>query len=158
MKLLLLLLTIFSVVCQLTAAFVSAPATAAFSRRVQTRRYNFFDNIGSFIKNFGREVSASHILIGPRTMKEAEAKAKLQELKEEINDDPVKFAEVARQVSTCPSRKVGGDLGTFGPGVMVKNFDRVCFEEKVGVVHGPVSTQFGEHLIFIKSRSGDDDE
>jgi peptidyl-prolyl cis-trans isomerase C len=38
---------------------------------------------------------------------------------------------------------------------MVKDFDKVCFEEAVGVVHGPISTQFGEHLILITGRTGD---
>jgi len=38
---------------------------------------------------------------------------------------------------------------------MVKNFDTVCFSEEVGIVHGPVSTQFGEHLILITKRTGE---
>jgi peptidyl-prolyl cis-trans isomerase C len=58
--------------------------------------------------------------------------------------------------SGCPSSKNGGSLGEFGPGMMVKNFDDVCFNEAVGVVHGPVSTQFGEHLILITQRTGED--
>jgi hypothetical protein len=45
-----------------------------------------------------------------------------------------------------PSRQ-GGDLGAFGPGMMVPEFDRVVFNEAVGVVHGPVKTQFGYHLL-----------
>jgi peptidyl-prolyl cis-trans isomerase C len=40
--------------------------------------------------------------------------------------------------------------------MMVKNFDQVCFNEAVGVVHGPISTQFGEHLILITERTGED--
>jgi peptidyl-prolyl cis-trans isomerase C len=131
-------------------------AAPTFSRsQLDTRRYNLFDLISSVVTNFGKEATVSHILIGPKTMREAKAKAKLSELKAEIGDDPVKFAEVAAATSTCPSSKSGGSLGTFGPGRMVKDFDKVCFEEAVGVVHGPISTQFGEHLILITGRTGD---
>ena len=63
------------------------------------------------------------------------------------------FAEMARQHSQCPSGKQGGDLGEFGPGQMVKEFDDVVFSAEVGKVHGPVKTQFGFHLIEITSRS-----
>jgi peptidyl-prolyl cis-trans isomerase C len=63
------------------------------------------------------------------------------------------FAEMARQYSSCPSGARGGDLGEFSPGQMVKEFNDVCFTEEVGVVHGPVKTQFGYHLIEITKRS-----
>ena len=63
------------------------------------------------------------------------------------------FAELARQHSTCPSGKSGGDLGEFGPGQMVAEFNDVCFNKEVGVVHGPVKTQFGYHLIEVTKRS-----
>ena len=63
------------------------------------------------------------------------------------------FAELAREHSACPSGRSGGDLGTFSPGQMVKEFNDVCFNEAVGVVHGPVKTQFGYHLIEVTDRS-----
>jgi peptidyl-prolyl cis-trans isomerase C len=62
------------------------------------------------------------------------------------------FAEMARAHSTCPSGARGGDLGEFSPGQMVKEFNDVCFNEAVGVVHGPVQTQFGFHLIEVTDR------
>ncbi len=65
----------------------------------------------------------------------------------------VDFAEAAKKHSTCPSGKTGGDLGTFGPGEMVKEFDEVVFKKEVGKVHGPVKTQFGWHLVEIVSRT-----
>ena len=136
-----------------------APSTnggAIAFRRMDTRQFNYFDNLGSMWRNRGKKVSASHICIGPKTMDEVTAKAFLSELKTEIGDDPEKFASAAAEHSKCPSAKKGGDLGEFGPGMMVKNFDTVCFEDEVGVVHGPVSTQFGEHLILITKRTGDD--
>ncbi|GJL65986.1 MAG: peptidylprolyl isomerase [Nitrospirales bacterium] len=63
------------------------------------------------------------------------------------------FAELAKEHSSCPSGKQGGDLGEFGPGQMVPEFDKVVFNEEVGKVHGPVKTQFGYHLLEITSRS-----
>ena len=63
------------------------------------------------------------------------------------------FAKLAAQHSTCPSGEDGGELGEFGPGQMVPEFDRVVFSAEVGVVQGPVRTQFGYHLIEITERS-----
>lgn len=114
------------------------------------------------VRNFGKKVTASHILIGPATsitgrgMEQDAAQAKLLELKEEIGNDPEKFAAAAEEFSSCrATMKKGGDLGEFGPGMMVGPFDKICFEEEVGVVHGPVSTPFGEHLILIRERTGE---
>ena len=108
------------------------------------------------VKNFGKKAKASHILIGPREWdSQEEAKERLIRLKEEIGNDQVKFAEAAASISSCPSGKKGGSLGEFGPGQMVRDFDKIVFNEDVGVVHGPISTQFGEHLILITERSGE---
>ena len=63
------------------------------------------------------------------------------------------FAALAKENSTCPSGKQGGDLGEFGPGQMVKEFDSVVFSGELGKVHGPVQTQFGYHLLEITSRT-----
>ncbi len=63
------------------------------------------------------------------------------------------FAEMARQHSQCPSGRQGGDLGEFGPGQMVPEFDKVVFTEALGQVHGPVRTSFGFHLIEITERT-----
>ncbi len=63
------------------------------------------------------------------------------------------FAAMAKDHSTCPSGKQGGDLGEFGPGQMVKEFDEVVFSKELGKVHGPIKTQFGYHLVEITSRT-----
>ena len=63
------------------------------------------------------------------------------------------FGDIARQHSKCPSGHQGGDLGEFTNGQMVREFDEVVFNDAVGVVHGPVQTQFGFHLIEITSRT-----
>lgn len=63
------------------------------------------------------------------------------------------FAAVAAEHSTCPSGQKGGDLGEFGPGQMVKEFDEIVFSAEVGSLQGPVQTQFGFHLIEVTSRT-----
>ena len=102
-----------------------------------------------FMKRFTTKATASHILIKGG----AEAENKLEDLKVEIDNSPIKFAEYAAQYSECPSASSGGDLGEFGPGAMVKEFDQVVFNEAVGQVHGPIKTQFGYHLIYIRDRT-----
>lgn len=62
------------------------------------------------------------------------------------------FADVAREHSSCPSGRQGGELGEFGRGAMVKEFDEVVFTAPVGEVQGPVRTQFGYHLLEVTSR------
>lgn len=88
--------------------------------------------------------TARHILV--KTEKEC------RDLKAEI-EGGADFADLARKRSDCPSGKSGGDLGTFGPGEMVKAFDEVVFQKEVGKVHGPVKTEFGFHLVQVVSRT-----
>ena len=87
--------------------------------------------------------TARHILVS--------SKEKCEELKQQIENGG-DFADVAKEHSTCPSGQSGGDLGSFGPGQMVKEFDEVVFSGDTDKVHGPVQTQFGFHLIEITSR------
>jgi len=90
------------------------------------------------------QASARHILV--------DSEEKCLELKAEIEGGK-DFADLAMQHSSCPSGARGGDLGSFGRGMMVKEFDEVVFNGDLGVVHGPVKTQFGYHLLEITSRS-----
>lgn len=62
------------------------------------------------------------------------------------------FVDIAREHSNCPSKAQGGDLGQFGPGMMVKEFDEVVFSVDVNTLQGPVKTQFGYHLLEVTSR------
>ncbi|MFK0292905.1 peptidylprolyl isomerase [Streptomyces sp. NPDC090442] len=89
------------------------------------------------------KATARHILV-PSEDKANELKAQI-----EAGAD---FAEVAKANSTCPSGRQGGDLGSFGPGQMVKEFDTVVFSAPTGTIQGPVRTQFGYHLIEVTSR------
>ena len=89
------------------------------------------------------KASARHILVNTED--------ECLSLKEKI-EGGADFAEVAKEHSTCPSGRKGGDLGEFGPGMMVKEFDEVVFSDELNTVHGPVKTQFGFHLLEITSR------
>ena len=73
------------------------------------------------------------------------------ELKQEI-EQGADFASIAKESSSCPSGASGGDLGEFGPGMMVPEFDKVVFSAPINTVQGPVKTQFGYHLLEITSR------
>ena len=90
------------------------------------------------------KASARHILV--------DSQEKCEELKQQILSG-ADFADVARRHSTCPSGRQGGELGEFGPGRMVKEFDEVVFSRELNTVHGPIKTQFGYHLLEITSRS-----
>ncbi len=89
------------------------------------------------------KASARHILVN--------TKEECEELKQQI-ENGADFADIAKQHSTCPSGRKGGELGEFGPGQMVKEFDEVVFSGELNTVHGPVQTQFGYHLLEITSR------
>ena len=75
-----------------------------------------------------------------------------EDLKQQI-EGGADFADIAKAHSKCPSGRNGGDLGSFGPGQMVKEFDEVVFSADVGTLQGPVKTQFGYHLLEVTSRS-----
>ncbi|MDH5408398.1 MAG: peptidylprolyl isomerase [Gammaproteobacteria bacterium] len=88
--------------------------------------------------------SARHILV--------DSEEQCEELKKKIEAGE-DFADVAKEFSNCPSGSRGGELGEFGPGQMVKEFDEVVFSAATNVVHGPIQTQFGYHLVEITSRT-----
>jgi peptidyl-prolyl cis-trans isomerase C len=91
------------------------------------------------------KATARHILV--------DTEALCRTLKQSILDG-ADFADVAREHSNCPSGSEGGDLGSFGRGDMVREFDEVVFSAPLNEVQGPVKTQFGYHLIEVTSRNG----
>jgi peptidyl-prolyl cis-trans isomerase D len=94
-------------------------------------------------------VQARHILFKE---KGAAGKAKCDSLKQLISSKKGKFAELATKYSTDPGSAVkGGDLGMFGRGAMVAEFDAACFNGKVGDLQ-IVETQFGTHLIEVTKK------
>lgn len=84
------------------------------------------------------KVHCAHILVNS----EDAAKAILQRLKAGES-----FSSLAMQLSKCPSGKKGGDLGTFGRGQMVREFELAAFKLNKGETSGIVKTQFGYHII-----------
>jgi parvulin-like peptidyl-prolyl isomerase len=99
-----------------------------------------------------KSVKASHILIsqmGDDAANLAEANRVYQELKSGAN-----FTEMAQKFSKDPgSAKNGGNLGWFGKGMMVKEFEEACFSGKVGEIQKPVKTSFGYHIILVTDQS-----
>lgn len=98
-------------------------------------------------------VRASHILLmykgssrSSATRSKAEAEQQINQLKAQL-DGGAEFAALARQHSDCPSKAKGGDLGSFGKGQMVPEFETAAFSMQVGEVSGVVETAFGYHLI-----------
>lgn len=87
--------------------------------------------------------TARHILVN--------SEEKCNELKSEI-ENGANFETLAKENSACPSSAQGGDLGKFGPGQMVPEFDKAVFSGDVGVVYGPIKTQFGYHLLEVTGR------
>ena len=101
---------------------------------------NFYNN---YLKSFQKykEANASHILV--KNNEEARAIIK------KINNKS-KFSELAKTHSTGPSGKNGGNLGWFGPGQMVKEFEQATFSlEKGEISQEPVKTKFGFHIIKL---------
>ncbi len=85
-------------------------------------------------------IRASHILVGSE--KDAQ---KIMDRLEKGED----FAALAKRFSKCPSKSKGGDLGWFGKGQMVKEFEDAAFAAPEGKPVGPVKTEFGYHIILV---------
>jgi len=90
-------------------------------------------------------VNASHILV--------DTEEKALEILAEIKSGETSFEDAARSNSTCPSGGRGGNLGDFGRGQMVPEFDEAAFSMAEGEISdNPVKTQFGYHLIKLNSK------
>jgi peptidyl-prolyl cis-trans isomerase C len=84
------------------------------------------------------KVHCAHILVKT----EKEANVVLERLKK-----GEKFANISKEVSLCPSGKHGGDLGSFGRGKMVKEFEKAAFILQKGQISPIVKTKYGYHVI-----------
>lgn len=87
--------------------------------------------------------TARHILVS--------SEEECNTLKSQI-ENGTSFETVAQSHSQCPSGRNGGDLGRFTPGQMVREFDQAVFNGDVGVLYGPIKTQFGYHLLEVTAR------
>ena len=107
------------------------------------RKY-YDDNLDKFKQ--GETVNADHILV--------DSEEKALEILAKIESGEISFGDAAKEYSSCPSGQRGGNLGDFGRGQMVPEFDKAVFELEVNeVTKTPVKTQFGYHLIKLNSKS-----
>ena len=88
-----------------------------------------------------KSVNAAHILVNS----EKDAQSIMARL-----EKGEKFEDLAKRFSKCPSKSKGGNLGWFGKGDMVPEFENAAFSAQKGAVVGPVKTQFGYHIILVK--------
>ena len=88
----------------------------------------------------GTEFNAAHIIVATQ--------AEAAEIRTQL-DAGADFAEMARTKSTDGAAANGGDLGWFGPGMMVKEFEDAVVAMKPGEIAGPLQTQFGWHLVKL---------
>ncbi|CAM9828623.1 unnamed protein product, partial [Choristocarpus tenellus] len=82
---------------------------------------------------------AAHILVPD----EAVADSAIDRIKAGEN-----FGEIAQELSSCPSKDKGGDLGWFKRGQMVEEFEHACFENEAGTLV-KVRTKFGWHVVSV---------
>lgn len=101
----------------------------------------FDENKDSFAKT--KQVKASHILVAD----EATAKEVIEKL--DAGED---FAELAKEYSTDGSAESGGDLGFFGEGSMVAEFEEAAFSLEVDEISEPVKTEHGYHIIKVTDK------
>ena len=98
------------------------------------------------------EVKARHILLTTQGKDEAAVKLEIEKIAKLVT--PSNFAKMADKYTEDPSGKgKGGDLGSFGRGKMVPEFDKVAFEQKPGTVSAPLKTQFGYHIILVEKKN-----
>ncbi len=101
-------------------------------------------------------VQARHILV--KFEKDADdetkaaKKAEIEAYRKQIMDGTNDFATVAGEHSDCPSGQKGGDLGTFGRGQMVPEFETAAFEQEIDAIGPVIETQFGYHIIQVVKR------
>ena len=106
----------------------------------------------------GERVRASHILVKTDAKKTADAAKKeidaLYAQLKGLSGDALakKFADLAKEKSDCPSKAKGGDLGAFGHGQMVSEFDKAAFAQEIGKLYEPVKTSFGWHLVLVTEK------
>lgn len=101
---------------------------------------------------------ARHILVKvDKDADEATKKAKKEEIegyRKQIIDGTAKFEDIAKEHSDCPSgKRAGGDLGSFGHGQMVPEFDKAAFEQEVDKVGPVIETSFGYHIVQVLERT-----
>lgn len=140
-----------------TDSIVKMPVGSVYGPYVDNKNYVIAKMLGS--RTLPDSANARHILIstvnaqtGQPVLEDSIAKKRADSIYNAINAG-ANFAMLAMQYSSDGSKDKGGDLGTFGYGQMVPEFNQFCFEKPVGS-RGVVRTQFGYHVIELKSQKG----
>jgi peptidyl-prolyl cis-trans isomerase SurA len=104
-----------------------------------------------------QQTHARHILIKTnQIVTTTEARRKLTELKQRLDNHAAKFEDLAKLYSNDLSASRGGDLGWIYPGDTVPEFERAMDALKPGEVSEPIESPFGLHLIQVLERKTDD--
>lgn len=113
----------------------------------------FYEDNPSFFET-PDQVRASHILLltqGATEDERAEARETIETILSELQDGG-DFEALAREYSEDGTAERGGDLGFFGRGQMVPEFEQAAFDLSVGETSGVVETQFGFHIVRVTDR------
>ena len=95
-----------------------------------------------------RKLKYVNIPLEPSAQDRKYAQTEINNIYQEL-EDGADFAEMAKEYSEGPSGEKGGELGWFGKGRMVKEFEEVAFSLKPGQISKPILTQFGWHIIKV---------
>ena len=128
---------------QLLTNFAGERVIAAVTIADKDVRDYYENNKEQFVSE--ESVNASHILV--------DTEESALEILAKINAGEISFEDAAMEYSSCPSKANGGNLGDFGKGQMVPEFDEAVFAMEVGEISkAPVKTQFGYHLIKLNDK------
>jgi peptidyl-prolyl cis-trans isomerase C len=136
------------------ANFVTKAIVSKITVSEEESRKFYDQNIDKFRQD--EKVRASHILCGVDAKASAKEKKKAREKAEKLRKElaaGADFAKLAKENSSCPSSKQGGDLGFFGRGEMVPPFEQAAFALKPGEISDVVETPFGYHIIKLTERT-----
>ena len=138
-------------------SIIKLPAGQVYGPYVEGKDYVLAKILGT--KTIPDSANARHILIatvnaqtGEPVLEDSIAKKRADSVFAAIKGG-ANFAQLALQYSSDGSKDKGGDLGTFAYGAMVPEFNKFCFEKPVGSMD-VVKTQFGYHIIDLKSQKG----
>jgi protein-export membrane protein SecD len=117
------------------------------------------------VKAAANEIRARHILLNyagatgatsSTTRTKEDAKKQIEEIRKQVNAK--NFADLAKQRSEDKgSGPEGGDLGWFGPGVMVESFEKPALALKKGEISAPIETEYGFHIIYKEDERSSQD-
>eukprot|EP00978_Attheya_sp_CCMP212_P031370 scaffold118233_cov50-Attheya_sp.AAC.2 len=146
---------VIALICNASAFVPASCPISNVGRCGKALNMGIFDGIKNAFSNAeyasppeGIRATARHILV--KTPNDAQVALKKLE-------EGALFSTLASEISTCPSGRQGGSLGSFTPGTMVREFDDVIFSPvtQIGQIVGPIQTQFcedphGTHLLAKK--------